>query len=100
MNIVQKTLLKDIDNCLKNTYKLIDRNKASDEVFLETDTQLQIILNDLKKMESQLLRNNIPKQEDRFVVYEYFILEWGIRHSFGQELLDVATRYTYMKNPS
>ena len=51
-------------------------------------------------MESQLLRNNIPKQEDRFVVYEYFILEWGIRHSFGQELLDVATRYTYMKNPS
>lgn len=97
MNPAKKTLLNEVEIAISNTLKLVERNKNSMEDFLEKSHQLQAILNDLNKIKYQLIKNELPPEKNRFLIYESFIMDWGVRHQLGKELLDIATRYTYIK---
>lgn len=87
--------LNDIEQAMKLTKELdlkIDEGKNEGP---EQKHEIQIIMNDLKKIQAQVLTNSLPNKENRFVLYEHFITEkWGIRHPLGSKLLDISTKYT------
>lgn len=93
---IKKYMLKEIDEAIKDTLKLvINKDEGINSTRIEKDYELQAIMNDLKKIQSQLLTNSLPERDMRFVSYEEFIVEnWGVRHTLGKKLLDIATKYT------
>lgn len=93
---LKKTFIKEIDKAQEKIQNLIkDRKVNSSTKYIEEPYELQVILNDLHKMKSQVITNTIPVKENRFVQYEGFITErWGLRHELGKELLNISTIYT------
>lgn len=97
MTSAEKSLLNEVEKSISNTLKLLERNKNSNDEFIEKDHQLQAVLNDLRKVKYQLIKSELPDHNKRFLIYESFIMDWGVRHPLGRELLEIATRYTYIK---
>lgn len=93
---IKKYMLIEIDETITDTLKLIsDKETGNNTSRIEQAYELQAILNDLKKIQSQILTNSLPPKHLRFVSYEGFIVEnWGVRHTLGKKLLDIATKYT------
>lgn len=93
---IKKYTLNEINEMIKEILKLIsDKEKGIHTSEVEKTYELQAILNDLNKIKAQILTNTLPPKEQRFVSYEEFIIEnWGIRHTLGSRLLDLATKYT------
>lgn len=95
MSKVEKYFLDDIENTIKEVTNLVKRNENTKGEFIEKKHELQAILNDLKKIKFEILTNSLPAKEERFLSYESFIMDWGVRHPLGRKLLDIATKYTY-----
>lgn len=93
---IAKYTLYEINEIIKETLQLIsDKEQGINTSQVEKTYELQAILNDLNKIKAQILTNTLPPKEQRFVSYEEFIIEeWGIRHTLGSRLLDLATKYT------
>lgn len=94
---IKKYMLNEIDEAIKETLNLLSEltDKETTVLRIEKTYELQAIMNDLKKIQSQILTNSLPPKKHRFVSYEIFIIEnWGIRHTLGKKLLDIATKYT------
>ena len=93
---LKKTFIKEIDKAQEKIKSLIqDRKSNVGGKHIEKTYELQVILNDLHKMKSQVITDTVPLKENRFVQYEVFITErWGLRHELGKELLNISTIYT------
>ncbi len=93
-NIAQKYLLLDIDKASQELMDLESQINTSNQKTIEKKHEIQAIKNDLNKIKSQVLRNNLPDKDDRFVQYDIFITySWGIKHPLGRKLLDISTKY-------
>lgn len=91
----RRFFLNEVEDAISQVNKLSEEVKAGQYTGIEQTHELQAVLNDLRKIKSEILTNSVPPKKNRFLSYEVFIIEnWGIRHPLGSKLLDIATKYT------
>ena len=90
---LQEVFIGKVENLIGQTQKMLSE-RISGKVGVGTKNELEIILNDLTRMKSEVLKKTYPNKKRRFVIYDKFVAQkWDVRKDYSRELLDVSTMY-------
>lgn len=90
---VQDVFVYKVEKLIVKTQEmLIERENKIDG--LGTKAELEVILNDLRRMKSEVIKKTYPAKKRRFVIYDRFVTQkWDVRRDYSKDLLDVSTMY-------
>lgn len=90
---LQEVFIGKVEYLIRQTQKMLDERQNNIEG-MGTVAELEVILNDLRRMKAEALKKTYPAQKRRFVIYDRFVAQkWDIKSDYSKELLDVSTMY-------
>lgn len=90
---LEEVFVCKVEKLIIQTQQMLSERERNVEG-LGTKAELEVVLNDLRRMKAEVVKNTYPAQKRRFVIYDKFVAQkWDVRRDYSKELLDVSTMY-------